>query len=209
MARRSLSLSTTTVLHSLIDRPLWQTIEPILNLKNGIQKVLLLATILVQVFIDQSYSLTLQGPIVRTTSPSPDNRAYNPPRTLDRPPWQTVEPILNLKIGFEKALPLATILVHVFIVQSYSLILQGPIRPKSPSPEGLQSPLDWLLGRFWIWKRFSEGIAIGYNTGTGSSFGKVMSLAMILVQIYIDRSYSLTLQLGIRTKSPPLIIGIS
>jgi hypothetical protein len=35
--------------------------------------------------------------------------------------------------GFEKVLPLATILVQVFIDQRYSLTLQGPIRTKSPS----------------------------------------------------------------------------
>jgi hypothetical protein len=48
-----------------------------------------LATLLVQVFIEQSYSLTLQWPI-RTTCPSSDNRAYNPP-------GPTIGPILNLK----------------------------------------------------------------------------------------------------------------
>jgi hypothetical protein len=40
--------------------------------ENGFQKVFILATILVQVFIDQSYSLTPQMPI-RTESSSPDN----------------------------------------------------------------------------------------------------------------------------------------
>jgi hypothetical protein len=62
--------------------------------ESAFEKVLSLATILVQVFIDQSYRFTLQGPI-RTKSPSPDNWAYNPP-------GPTIGPILKLKNGFEK-----------------------------------------------------------------------------------------------------------
>jgi hypothetical protein len=70
--------------------------------------------------------------------------------------------------GFEKVLPLATILVQVLPDQSYSLTPQGPIHTKSPAQIiGPICPLDKLLDRFWIWKRFSEGIAIGYKTGTG------------------------------------------
>jgi hypothetical protein len=51
---------------------------------------------------------------------------------------------------------------------------------------GSAGPLDRLLNRFWIWKRFWEGIATGYNTGTG----------------FIEQHYSLTHDGPIRTKAP-------
>jgi hypothetical protein len=57
------------------NRVLWKTIGQILSQKAVYEKVLPLATILVQVIIDQSYSLTLQVRI-RTKSPFPDNREY-------------------------------------------------------------------------------------------------------------------------------------
>jgi hypothetical protein len=104
---------------------------------------------------------------------------------------------------------------------------------------GPTSPLDRLLDRFWIWKRFWQAIVIGYNTGTGfytigqsysltlqwsintkssspdkyklhppltdywtdfeseSGFEKLFILATILVQVFIDQSYSLTPQMPI------------
>jgi hypothetical protein len=57
-----------------------------LESENGFEKILPLATILVQGFIAQRYSLTPVGPI-HTKSPTPDNRHIG----------QTIGPILNLK----------------------------------------------------------------------------------------------------------------
>jgi hypothetical protein len=56
--------------------------------------VLQLAAELVQIVIDQIYSLTPRGPI-RTKAPSPDNWAY-------RSPGPTIGPILNLKTVFRR-----------------------------------------------------------------------------------------------------------
>jgi hypothetical protein len=56
--------------------------------ESGCGKVLSLATILQQVFIEQSYSLTPEGPIRKC--PSHDIRAY-------KPPGPTIGLILNLK----------------------------------------------------------------------------------------------------------------
>jgi hypothetical protein len=124
--------------------------------ENGFEKLLALATILEQVFIDQSFSFALQGPI-HTNSPS----------QIIGHTWQTIGPILNLKTSFEKAASLTEILVQVFIDQSYSLTPQWPIRTKSPSPDNRSyRPPGWLLDRFWIWNRFGEGIAFRYKTGT-------------------------------------------
>jgi hypothetical protein len=51
--------------------------------------------------------------------------------------------------GFEKVLPLATILVQSLIAQRYSLTPEGPIHTKSPSPDNRTTgPLDRLLDRF-------------------------------------------------------------
>jgi hypothetical protein len=189
-----------------VDRPPWQTIGPILNLKTALrgnnsgtgfhgtalfvnpegtihtkspspgyahevpihrlsdrfwicfEKVVPLATILVQVLIEESSSLTIQC-LIRTNSPS---QIIGP-----RPPLQiNIGPILNLKTGFEKLSSLTTILVQVFIDQSYSLTPQGPIRTKLQiiGPTGL---LDRLLDRFWIWRQFWEGITVVYKTGIG------------------------------------------
>jgi hypothetical protein len=70
-------------------RPPGQIIRPILNLKTVLRRYCNLATELVQVVIDQSYSLTPQGPI-RTNTRSADKTAY-------RPPAPTTAPILNPK----------------------------------------------------------------------------------------------------------------
>jgi hypothetical protein len=104
--------------------------------ENGFEKVSSLTTILVQVFIDQRYSLTPQGPI-STKSPSPDNRAYC---------WADFES----ENGLEKVLPLATIVVQGFIDQSFSLTLQGPICTNFPSQIIGPRPPDRLLVLFLI-----------------------------------------------------------
>jgi hypothetical protein len=50
----------------------------------------------------------------------------------------------------------------------YWLTPRGSIRTNAPSHRiGPTGPLDRLLDRFWIWKRFWEDTAIGYKTGTG------------------------------------------
>jgi hypothetical protein len=74
------------------------------------------------VFIEQSYSLTPQGPQIRN---------------------------FESENGFEKVLQLATKLVQIVKDQSYSLTPQGPIRQKIPSPDNrAHRPLDRLLDRF-------------------------------------------------------------
>jgi hypothetical protein len=141
--------------------------------ENGFHKVLPLATILVQGFVEHLYLLTPEGPI-HTKSPSLDNRALD--RLLDRfwiwkRFWEGIATGYNTGTGF--------------LDQSLYLALQGPIRTNSPSQIIGPGPLDKLLVLFWIWKRAWEGVVIDYNTGT----------------FFIDQSYS-TPQGSIRTKSP-------
>jgi hypothetical protein len=72
--------------------------------------------------------------------------------------------------------------------QSYSLILQGPIRTNSPAQ--IIGPMTDPLTDYWIDFESEYGLE------------KVLQLATILVQVVIDQSYSLTPQGTIRTKSP-------
>jgi hypothetical protein len=51
---------------------------------------------------------------------------------------------------------------------------------------GFTGPFDRILDRFWIWKRFWEGMATGYNTVKG----------------FIEQRYSLTPEWPIHTKAP-------
>jgi hypothetical protein len=141
-------------------------------------------------FFPGRYSLTPQGPI-RTKTPSPDNRAY-------RPPGPIIGPDFESENGFGKVLQLATKLVQVGIDQSYSLTPQGPIRTKTPSP-------DTVIWNTWRENSVSplrtDGVAISMN------FEKELPLATKLVQVVIDKSYSLIPQGPISTKSPSQIIG--
>jgi hypothetical protein len=89
--------------------------------ENGFEKVLQLATKLIQVVIDQNYSLTPQGPI-RTKSPSPENRA-----------WTNYWTDFQSENGFQKLLQLATKVVQVLIEQCYSL--KGQYAQSPPSPD--------------------------------------------------------------------------
>jgi hypothetical protein len=60
------------------------------------------------------------------------------------------------------------IAVAMLLMSVFCSTPQGPRRTKShPLIIGPTGPLDKLLGRFWIWKRFWEGIAIGYKSGAG------------------------------------------
>jgi hypothetical protein len=80
---------------------------------------------------------------------------------------------------------------RVFIHQSYPLTLQGPIHTSRPSPDNRADPID-----YWI------------DFESESGFGKVLSLATGLVQVYIDQSYSLTSQGPIQWSKPPSQIRV-
>jgi hypothetical protein len=143
--------------------------------ESGFEKLLPLATILEQIFIDQSYSLTPQVRIrtkfqilreIQLVSLRGDLfplvlRQFC--TTFRQAPLTDYWTDFESENGFGKVLPLATILVQVVIDQSYSLTLQGPIRTKSQSPDncmGLQPPgpiigpilnLKMVLGKYRHW----------------------------------------------------------
>jgi hypothetical protein len=141
-------------------------------------KVFQLATELLQVVIDQSYSLTPQGPR-RTNTQSPDNRAY-------MPPWTNYWTDFKSENGFQKVLQLAIKLVQVLIDQFYLLTPQWPIRTKCPSQIIGQA----LWTDYWTYFESENG------------FENVLQLATKLVQVVRGQRYSLTPQGPIRTKTP-------